>query len=99
MQIPVLVEPTSPNTFRAITGGPLRLQTDAATREEAVRKLRDLVQRRLDAGAELVGIEVPASAHPLGEFAGMLKNEPLLGNWRDARAEYRRARESEDNTP
>jgi len=99
MQIPVLVEPTSQNTFRATSGDPLRLETEATTRDEAVRKLCDLLQRRVEAGAELVGIDVRSSDHPLAAFAGTLKDEPLLEAWREARAEYRNARESESDTP
>ena len=99
MQITVLVEPTSEDTFRATSGDPLRLETEATTRDEAVRKLRDLLQRRVEAGAELVGIEIRSSEHPLAAFAGMLKDEPLLEAWREARAEYRSARESEGDAP
>ena len=43
MQIPVLVEPTSENRFRATSGDPFGLETEAATRDEAVRKLCDLL--------------------------------------------------------
>ena len=97
MQIPVLVEPMSENRFRATSGDPLRLQTEATTRDEAVRNIRDLLQRRLDAGAELVvvGIDMQSPEHPLASFAGMLKDEPLLEEWREARAEYRTVKESE----
>jgi hypothetical protein len=95
MQIPVLVEPTSENRFRATAGDPLKMEAEATTREEAVRKLCDLLQRRVDAGAEVVGVEVHSTDHPLAAFAGTLKDEPLLEAWREARAEYRNARESD----
>jgi hypothetical protein len=95
MQITVLVEPTSEDKFRATSGDPLRLETEAATRDEAVRKLRGLLQSRIEAGAELVGIDIRSSEHPLAAFAGVLKDEPLLEAWREARVEYRSARESE----
>ena len=95
MQIPVLVEPTSENRFRATSGDPFGLETEAATRDEAVRKLCDLLQRRVEGGAELVGIDIRSSDHPLAPFAGSLKDEPLLEAWREAREEYRTARESD----
>jgi hypothetical protein len=41
MQIPVLVEPMSENRFRATSGDPLRLQTEATTRDEAVRSVKE----------------------------------------------------------
>ncbi len=99
MQIPVLVEATSDKKFRATSGDPLRLETEASTRDEAVRKMRDLLQHRVESGAELVGIDIRSSEHPLAAFAGMLKDEPLLEAWREARAEYRSARESEGDSP
>ena len=95
MQIPVFVEPMSENRFRATSGDPLRLQTEATTRDEAVRNIREMLQRRVDAGAELVGIDINAPEHALASFAGMLKDEPLLEAWREARAEYRIVKESE----
>jgi hypothetical protein len=95
MQITVLVEPASEDTFRAVSGDPLRLEAEATTRDEAVRKVRDLLQRRVEAGAELVRIDVRPSQHPLATFAGMLKDEPLLEAWREAREEYRNLRERE----
>ena len=99
MQIPVLVEPTSDNTFRATSGDPLRLETEATTRDEAIRQMRDLLQRRVEAGAELLEIDIRSAEHPLAAFAGMLEDEPLLEAWREAREEYRRVRESEADTP
>ncbi len=93
MEIPIIVEPISDNGFRASSGGLWGLETEAPTREEAVQKLRELIGRRLDAGAELVGLEVSSRPHPLARFAGMLKNDPLLDSWKDAMAEYRRQNE------
>jgi hypothetical protein len=95
MQIPVLIEPTSENTFRATSGDPFGLEVEATTRDEAVRELRNLLERRLEAGAELVEIDIQASHHPMAAFAGSLKDEPLLEAWRKAREEYRSAREGE----
>jgi hypothetical protein len=89
MEIPILVEPVSGNGFRATSGSPLGLQIEAPTREEAINKLRDLIDRRISAGAEVVGVETSSSRHPLAPFAGMLRDDPLLQPWKDAIAEYR----------
>jgi hypothetical protein len=99
MQITVLVEPTSGEMFRATTGEPLRLETEATTRDEAIRKLHDMLQRRMDTGAELVAVDVRSGSHPLSAFAGMLKDDPLLDAWREARAEYLAAKEAEGDSP
>ncbi len=99
MQIPVLIEPIPRDRFRATSGDPLRLETEGGSRDEAVRKIRDLLERRIAAGAELVEIDVTSSEHPLAGFAGMLRDEPLLDAWREARAEYRSEKEAEGDAP
>ena len=84
-----MVEPVSGNGFRATSGSPLGLEIEAPTREEAINKLRELIDRRIAAGAEVVGVEIGTSDHPLAPFAGMLKGDPLLQPWKDAIADYR----------
>ena len=90
MNIPVLVEPNASSGFRAVCGEPLRLECNAPTREEAIQKLRELIERRIDAGAEVISLSIGAAAHPLYAFAGMLKSDPLAAPWKDAMADYRR---------
>ena len=93
MEIPIIVEPIADNGFRASSAGLWGLEIEAPTREEAVQKLRELIDRRLEAGAEVLGLEIRSRAHPLARFAGMLKDDPLLQPWKDAMAEYRRERQ------
>jgi hypothetical protein len=91
MQLAILVEPISENTFRASTGAPLDLTTEASSRDEAVDKLRRLIQRRVAAGAELREVQIATKQeHPLARFAGIFKDDPLLDEWKEAMAEYRR---------
>lgn len=78
MEIPILVEPVSDNGFRATSGAPLGLETEAPTRRKAIDQLRELIHRRISAGAEVVGLEIGGSENPLAPFAGMLKDDPLL---------------------
>lgn len=94
MGISIIVEPAENNTFRASSGGLWGLETEAPTRDEAIQRMRELIDRRLDAGAEVVELEIPGGAHPLAQFAGMFKDDPLLQSWKDAMSEYRR--QSED---
>src|SRR5437773_2513765 len=94
MDIPVLVEPLANNGFRAVTGDPLRLETEAATREEAIEKLRRLIECRVAGGAEVVALSVGTSMHPLAPFVGMLKEETLVEPWKKAMADYRRKRDA-----
>lgn len=98
MQISVVVEPTSENRFRASSGDPLGLQAEASTREEALEKLRELVQSRMKAGVQVVNLDLDAADHPLAPFGGMLKDDPLARPWKQAIAEYRRERENDPET-
>lgn len=95
MEIPILVEPLSDRGFRAATGEPLHLETVASTREEAVAKLRELVDQRIAAGAQVVALPIATGEHPLARFAGMLKDDPLVDPWKQAMKEYRDAHDGE----
>ena len=95
MVIPVLVEQISGDHFRAVTGEPLSLEVEATTRDEAIEKLRQLIDSRMAAGAEIIEIPVGAEAHPLAPFAGLLRDDPLVDPWKQAMAEYRSQRDGD----
>ena len=78
----------------ATHGGLWNLETEAPTPEEAIEKLRELIDGRLRGGAEVLGLEILSRPHPLARFAGVLRDKPLLGSWKEAMAEYRQ--ETED---
>src|SRR5436190_18765250 len=90
MQIPILVERVKGNSYRARTKEPFLVSAKGATREEALAKLHAKIQTRLKNGTEIVGLEVGTQPHPLAEFAGMFKDDPLFDDWQKAIAEYRR---------
>lgn len=73
-------------------GEPLPLVVEAPTREEALAKLKEQLQARLQDGAELVAVEVrPRSeGNPWVEFAGMFKDDSWIDDWERSMAEYRR---------
>jgi predicted RNase H-like HicB family nuclease len=90
MQIPILVERVKGNGYRARGKEPFAVSARGATREEALAKLHAKIQTRLKNGAEIVGLEVGPQPHPMAEFAGMFKDDPLFDDWQKAIAEYRR---------
>jgi hypothetical protein len=90
MQIPILIEPIAGNGYRATGGPPLALVVEASTREEALAKLKEQFQARLRNGAEIVPLDLASPQHPWMEFAGMFKDDPLLEEWKQAMADYRR---------
>jgi hypothetical protein len=99
MDIPVLIEPIADIGFRATTGEPLHLASEAPTREEAVAKLRELLKLRIAAGAQVVALAIQPPDHPLARFAGMLKDDPFLEPLKQAIAEYRDERDADAGDP
>ncbi len=79
----VLVEENGGDTFQATVLGLPDCRAEAATREQALAKLREALARRL-AKAEIVEMEVelPQQAlkkeHSWKRFAGMFENDPLF---------------------
>jgi CHASE3 domain sensor protein len=94
MEIPILVEPVANDGFRAASGEPLRLETEAPTREQAIEQLRQLIARRLESGTELLSLPIDAATHPLARFAGTLRGAPLADSLREAIDEYRDQRDA-----
>jgi hypothetical protein len=96
MQLPVLIESLDGKGYRAKTGEPLAAAAEGATRDEALRKLEQILRDRLASGAEIVAVELPDAEPPWAKYAGILKDNPLYDEWREAIEEYRRQRDIED---
>lgn len=95
MQIPVLIERLDGKGYRARGGEPFALAAEGPTREEALLKLRGLIQGKLSQG-EIVSLEVPARDHPWLKMAGMWdENDPLVREWVEIMAENRRRADEE----
>ena len=90
MQIPILIEPIAGNGYRATGGPPLAASVEAPTREEALARLKELLDARLRNGAEVVPLETAPQPHPLAEFAGMFKDDPYFEEVLEIMAENRR---------
>ena len=79
MMYDVLVEEEQERTYTATLLGWPRLSVSAATREEALGKLRHTLEQRLSK-AEVVTIEVdlPHQTNPWIRLAGVYKDNPLF---------------------
>ena len=99
MQIPVLIEPVAGNGYRARGGEPLGLTAEGPTRELALARLKEQLQARLRSGAQIVSLEVIAESHPLAEFVGIFKDDPMLDEWKQAMADYRRKIDENPDLP
>ena len=94
MDIPVLIEPCE-GRFRAKG---FDLTAEGATRSEALKRLREVIEQRISAGAEITTLRVPEDEHPLAPFAGTLDPaDPLVAQWKEAMTEWRRQKEAEED--
>jgi len=92
MTLTVLVERVDDHTYRAETSQPVSLCAEGSTRDEAVRRLRELAVQRLS-GGEVLEIRIPEvpGRDAWSTFAGIWKDHPdfdaLLENIADCRRE------------
>ena len=99
MQIPVIIEPTANNGFRARAGEPLPVSAEGATPEEALRNLRAAMDRQLKNGKQLRSVDI-ASDNPWLALAGMHDaNDPLVQEWKQEMAAYRQEIEDDADRP
>jgi predicted RNase H-like HicB family nuclease len=96
MQIQVLIEPVPGQGYRATGGEPFSFVAEGATRDDAVRNLRSLIESKVSAGAEIVTLDIPVAGHPWLPFAGMLKGDPLVEEWKQTMAELRRQADADE---
>jgi hypothetical protein len=99
MQIPILIEPIAGNGYRARGGEPLALTAEGASQAESLANLKEKLHARLGGGAVVVSLELPSQPHPLAEFAGMFKGDPLLKEWKKSMAAYRQKVDKDANKP
>jgi hypothetical protein len=99
MQIPVLIEPIDGKGYRARGAEPFALVGEGPTREAALAKLKELVDARLRSGVEIVSLEIPPQSHPWLKYAGMFKDDPMLEDWKQAMAEYRKRIDEDPDSP
>jgi predicted RNase H-like HicB family nuclease len=99
MQVPVIVEPVKGNGYRARGKEPFAVSARGATREEALAKLRAKIHARLKNGTEVVGLEIAPEEHPLAEFAGMFKDDPIFEDVLKIMADNRKKMDEDSNVP
>jgi hypothetical protein len=93
-----LIEPVAGNGYRACGIGPEAVVAEGKTDAEALERLRLDIERRLNAGARIVYLEIPVQEHPLARAAGIFRpNDPVVAEWKEIMAENRtRDNESPD---
>jgi predicted RNase H-like HicB family nuclease len=101
VEVPVLVEEAEGGGYRARTGEPFGIMVEGATVDDAVQKVRELIEARLAKRAQLVPMSVPAAQeHPSARFRGnWSKDDPVIQRWRQYVEEYRQKVEEDPNIP
>ena len=84
MEVPVIIEPITGSGYRATGAGGLSvgLSADGATAAEAIDRLADQVQLRVNAGARLEELNVAGGPAPWKQDAGYLHDDPIYQPWR-----------------
>jgi hypothetical protein len=91
MKIPILIEPIANNGFRATSGPPFAVSAEGTTRDEALTRLREEINRRMAEGAVVMPLEITTTEeNPWLPMAGIFRNDPLFEEWQAAIEEYRR---------
>jgi hypothetical protein len=92
MAIQVLIEPVANNGFRAATGEPHCLAAEGSSQAEALRKLGELLDQRLQNSSQRPSpnAEARTNDNPWVKFAGMFRGDPHFDKWQQAIEEYRR---------
>ena len=90
MDMTVLIEPKD-GRFKASTSQPISMETEGASREEALERLRQLAISRLSSG-ELVSVSLPNgdAHHSWMQFAGIWKDHPDYEQFVQNVNEYRK---------
>ena len=99
MKIPVLIEPISPERYRATGSGPFVGSVDAETPDAALAKMKQLIDDRLAQGARIALIDLPSGANPWLDMAGIFQDDPLFDEWQRAIADYRREVDQDPEAP
>ncbi len=92
----VLIEPTESGNYAATILGLSDCKAEGATKEEALTKLNQVVNERLQK-AEIVSLEIdnPKAEHPWMKFAGRFKDDPQFDEMLEYIEQYRRELDAE----
>lgn len=98
MRIPALIRQIPDGGFRAST---FDVSADGSTPEGAVEALKDRLRPLLDSAPQIVDFEmmVRGEEHPLAEYAGMFRDNPLFDEWQQAIEDYRRQIDEDPSIP
>jgi hypothetical protein len=91
MDVSVMLEQVGNNGYRASTCSPAPFVAEAATRDEAVGKIRDMLCQKLS-GVEMIELPIPCQSQPdpWMAFAGIWRDHPDAAEIEQNIRDYRR---------
>lgn len=90
MEITVVVEQLADGRFAAAGVEPFGVKAVGETEDDALAKLRDSLERRLNAGARVVTLRVGQAGRPWRKHAGVFQaDDPLIREWHAIMQEQR----------
>lgn len=99
MKTTVFVEKVGKKKYRAITSQPVPLETEGASRDEALDRLYELAKKRLASGHLVqMNLSDTGAANPWQAFAGVWKDHPEFDDFLENIAQYRRDVDQRNST-
>src|SRR5262245_37073367 len=99
VELPVLIERVANNGYRVSSTAPFPFVVEAATKEEALIKVRELMEKRAAEGAEVASVSIGKPPTGWTPGGGYLKDEPLFDAWVAAMEAFRVRIDAEDDRP
>lgn len=90
MKIPVLIEATEDQRFRATGGGPFASSVEADTPKAALDEMKNRIIGCFERGGRIEVVDVPDGSNPWQEGFGMFRDDPLYDDWQEAIGDNRR---------
>jgi len=86
-KFPILVEPVAKQRLPCSQRRASAHDCGKNHEDEAVSRLKEMVDTRLKNGGRLLGMDIPDAENPWLRGAGMFKDDPLVDLWQQAIAE------------
>ena len=84
MQIPVLIERTADRRFIATGSAPFTVQAEADTADEALEKVKQMIDDRVATGATIASVDLSGPSNAWLAGAGMFAGDALFVEWQRA---------------
>jgi hypothetical protein len=99
MKIPILIEVTPEQRYRASAGEPFAGSVEGDSPEAVLEQMKARIDDRVAHGALIAAIELPDGENPWLSGVGMFRDDPLFESWQQAIADYRREANSLTDAP